>query len=283
MAAKKGGLGRGLEALFEDNATENGGEVDAVSIGDIEPDRGQPRKYFDQEALTELAHSIAQHGVIQPILVRPKVSGGYTIVAGERRWRAARIAGLTEIPVIVREMADKDAAEIALIENLQREDLNPIEEALGYRTLMDNYGLTQEGAAERVGKSRPAVANALRLLALPQDVIELTKEGKLSAGHARALAGMGDPQSVSQAAQKIVSGGLSVRETEKLVKSMDRPKSKQNATKIRLSIYDEVEISLRDALGRRVTVSPRGEGGTIQIEFLTKDELIAIANRLGKE
>ena len=283
MAAKKGGLGRGLEALFEDNATENGGEVNTVSIGDIEPDRGQPRKYFDQEALAELAHSIAQHGVIQPILVRPKVSGGYTIVAGERRWRAARIAGLAQIPVIVREMADKDAAEIALIENLQREDLNPIEEALGYRTLMDNYGLTQEAAAERVGKSRPAVANALRLLALPEDVIELTKEGKLSAGHARALAGMSDPLSASQAAQKIVAGGLSVRETEKLVKSMDKPKSRQSATKIRLSIYDEVEISLRDALGRRVSVSPRGEGGTIQIEFLNKDELVAIANRLGKE
>ena len=164
MAAKKGGLGRGLDALFADNAVEEQGKVVTLRISEIEPNRDQPRKVFDEAALADLAESIAQHGVLQPLLVRPLARGGYQLVAGERRWRASRLAGLTEVPVVVREMSDQEAAELALIENLQRQDLNPMEEALGYRTLMEQYGMTQEDAARAVGKSRPAVANALRLL-----------------------------------------------------------------------------------------------------------------------
>ena len=217
MAAKKGGLGRGLEALFEDNATENGGEVNTVSIGDIEPDRGQPRKYFDQEALAELAHSIAQHGVIQPILVRPKVSGGYTIVAGERRWRAARIAGLAQIPVIVREMADKDAAEIALIENLQREDLNFYDEAVGIDRLIKSHGLTQEEAAHRLGKSQSSVANKLRVLRIPEEQLQRLAEEGFTERHARALVMVADDKKRGQLIDKIIKSRLTVAQTEELV------------------------------------------------------------------
>ncbi|MFR2990653.1 MAG: ParB/RepB/Spo0J family partition protein [Acutalibacteraceae bacterium] len=188
MAAKKGGLGRGLDALFADNSIEEIASTSAVKlkIMDIEPNRDQPRKIFDEDALAELADSIAKHGVIQPLLVRPMPDGSYQLVAGERRWRASRMAGLTEVPVVIKELSDDEAMALALIENLQREDLNAIEEAQGIKALMDTLSLTQDEAAERVGKSRPAVANALRLLKLPDSVIALVSDGKLSPGHARA-------------------------------------------------------------------------------------------------
>ena len=196
MAAKKGGLGRGLDALFADNSIEEIASTSAVKlkIMDIEPNRDQPRKIFDEDALAELADSIAKHGVIQPLLVRPMPDGSYQLVAGERRWRASRMAGLTEVPVVIKELSDDEAMALALIENLQREDLNAIEEAQGIKALMDTLSLTQDEAAERVGKSRPAVANALRLLKLPDSVIALVSDGKLSPGHARALLGFKDEQ-----------------------------------------------------------------------------------------
>lgn len=220
MAAKKGGLGRGLDALFADNSIEEIASTSAVKlkIMDIEPNRDQPRKIFDEDALAELADSIAKHGVIQPLLVRPMPDGSYQLVAGERRWRASRMAGLTEVPVVIKELSDDEAMALALIENLQREDLNAIEEAQGIKALMDTLSLTQDEAAERVGKSRPAVANALRLLKLPDSVIALVSDGKLSPGHARALLGFKDEQDIIETADLIIEKGLTVRDVEKLVK-----------------------------------------------------------------
>ena len=197
MAAKKGGLGKGLDALFADNAIEEDTPAVKLKISEIEPNREQPRKEFDDAALAELADSIAQHGVLQPLLVRPLIGGGYQLVAGERRWRASRMAGLTEVPVVVRQMSDQEMMELALIENLQREDLSPMEEAEGYRTLMEGYSLTQEEVAQIVGKSRPAVANSLRLLALPNEIGEMVRSGELSAGHARALLAFPQEQMLS--------------------------------------------------------------------------------------
>lgn len=287
MAAKKGGLGKGLEALFAENAVEEQGKTVSLRIAEIEPNRAQPRKQFDEDALAELAASIAQHGVLQPLLVRPLSGGNYQLVAGERRWRASRMAGLTEVPVVVREMTDQEAAELALIENLQREDLNPMEEALGFQTLMENYGLTQEETAQAVNKSRPAVANALRLLHLPRPVAELVSEGRLSAGHARAvLAFPGEEEQVA-AAQAAIQGNLSVRELEKRArnaKTVKDPKAKSNESGFsRNSFYDEVELSLTEHLGRRVKVSEGKKGGTLQIEFYSQDDLRMLANDLAPE
>lgn len=284
MAAKKGGLGRGLSALLMDNAVEEQGQAVALRVAEIHPNRAQPRKQFDEQALAELAASIAQHGVLQPLLVRPLVDGGYQLVAGERRWRAARQAGLTEVPVVVREMTDREAAELAMIENLQREDLNPLEEAMGYRTLMDEYALTQEEAARAVNKSRPAVANALRLLQLPEPVTALVAEGKLSAGHARALLTLSDPQEQSALAQETVQQGWSVREVERRVKAVAKPAKTGNAPKTpRPSFFEEVELALTEQLGRRVTVSTAHKGGLLQIEFYSQDDLQSLANELMPE
>ena len=228
---KKGGLGKGLDALFLDNSTEERGGSVTVSLNDIEPNRDQPRKDFDEEALSELAESIALHGVIQPLLVRPISDGGYQLVAGERRWRASRMAGLTEVPVFIREMSDRQVAEVALIENLQREDLNPLEEAKGYAQLMKDYSLTQEQVAKSVGKSRPAVANAMRILELPEEVLEYVRNGKLSAGHARTLLPIKDKQTLLKLAEEIVLKDISVRETERIVKSLVNPKKEKSPTK----------------------------------------------------
>ena len=216
MATRKGGLGKGLEALFVDNETE---EItpSTLKLTEIERNREQPRKDFDEKALSELADSIREHGVLQPLLVRPLKDGRYQLIAGERRWRASRMAGLTEVPVIVRDLDDQAAMELALIENLQRTDLNIMEEAAGYRELMERYGMTQEVVAKRVGKSRPAVANALRMLALPEATARLVREGKLTAGHARALLGLPDPAEIDPLAERVLAEGLSVRETERLV------------------------------------------------------------------
>lgn len=284
MAAKKGGLGRGLDALFADNSIEEIASTSAVKlkIMDIEPNRDQPRKIFDEDALAELADSIAKHGVIQPLLVRPMPDGSYQLVAGERRWRASRTAGLTEVPVVIKELSDDEAMALALIENLQREDLNAIEEAQGIKALMDTLSLTQDEAAERVGKSRPAVANALRLLKLPDSVIALVSDGKLSPGHARALLGFKDEQDIIETADLIIEKGLTVRDVEKLVKKRNKePKAEKPAAR-RASYYDEVELALTDFLGRKVKVGtkPGKESGVLEIDFFDKDDLTRLADAL---
>ncbi|MBR6567787.1 MAG: ParB/RepB/Spo0J family partition protein [Clostridia bacterium] len=284
---KKSGLGKGLDALFLDNSTENqSGSVTQLSLNEIEPNREQPRKHFDEAALSELSESIAMHGVIQPLLVRPISDGGYQLIAGERRWRASRMAGLTQVPVVIREMSDSEAMELALIENLQREDLNPIEEAEGFKLLMDTYSLTQEQAAERVGKSRPAVANALRLLSLPAKVIVLLKEGKLSSGHARALLPLKDEKTMLLLCKEIEEKDLSVRETEKIVKNLlsDKKEKKEKKPKKRDPYYDECELSIREALGRKANINlAKGDKGTIEIEFFGKDDLKKILKSLAGE
>lgn len=284
MAAKKGGLGRGLDALFADNSIEEIASTSAVKlkIMDIEPNRDQPRKIFDEDALAELADSIAKHGVIQPLLVRPMPDGSYQLVAGERRWRASRMAGLTEVPVVIKELSDDEAMALALIENLQREDLNAIEEAQGIKALMDTLSLTQDEAAERVGKSRPAVANALRLLKLPDSVIALVSDGKLSPGHARALLGFKDEQDIIETADLIIEKGLTVRDVEKLVKKRNKePKAEKPAAR-RASYYDEVELALTDFLGRKVKVGtkPGKESGVLEIDFFDKDDLTRLTDAL---
>lgn len=284
MAAKKGGLGRGLDALFADNSIEEIASTSAVKlkIMDIEPNRDQPRKIFDEDALAELADSIAKHGVIQPLLVRPMPDGSYQLVAGERRWRASRMAGLTEVPVVIKELSDDEAMALALIENLQREDLNAVEEAQGIKALMDTLSLTQDEAAERVGKSRPAVANALRLLKLPDSVIALVSDGKLSPGHARALLGFKDEQDIIETADLIIEKELTVRDVEKLVKKRNKePKAEKPAAR-RASYYDEVELALTDFLGRKVKVGtkPGKESGVLEIDFFDKDDLTRLADAL---
>lgn len=279
MAVKKGGLGRGLDALLVDNSIENTSSSSAVKLklNEIEPNKNQPRKYFDDEALSELAASIEKHGVIQPLLVRPLPGGTYQLVAGERRWRASRMAGLTEVPVVIKELSDADASALALIENLQREDLDPIEEAEGYKYLMETYGVTQEEAAQKVGKSRSAVANLMRLLALPKDVLELVRSKTLSAGHARTLLPLEDAALISQFAKEVIEKGLSVRETEKWVKDFLKPKKPAKPAAEKDKYFTEVELSLCETLARKVSVKGGEKGGSITIEFFDKDDLMKIA------
>ena len=280
---KKAGLGKGLDALFIDNSTEENGDK-LVNINDIEPNRDQPRKFFDEEALKELADSIAMHGVIQPLLVRPLSDGGYQLIAGERRWRASRLAGLSQVPVVVKEMTDEEAMELALIENLQREDLNPIEEAEGFKLLMDTYSFTQEQAAEKVGKSRPAVANALRLLSLPQAVLDMVKQGIISSGHARTLIPLTDENLIIKLAEEISQKELSVRETEKIVKTLLKPKNEIVKKKSKRDpYYDECEIAIREELGRKAKINvSRGNKGSIEIEFFSKEDLQSILEAFAK-
>ena len=277
MAAKnKGGLGKGLDALFMDNSIEEEAKSAVkLKLNDIEPNRAQPRKSFDEEALEELANSISTHGVIQPLLVRPLADGGYQLIAGERRWRASRMAGLTEVPVVIREMSDSEAMELALVENLQREDLNPIEEAQGLALLMETYGLTQEQAAKRVGKSRPAVANSMRLLSLPQEVLAMVERGELSAGHARTILALENAGQITALANEIVKKNLSVRETERAVKALLKGDAKkEKRVKKRDTYYDEVELAVSQSLGRKAKVSlSAGNKGTLEIEFFGKEDL----------
>ena len=277
MAAKnKGGLGKGLDALFMDNSIEEEAKSAVkLKINDIEPNRAQPRKSFDEEALEELANSISTHGVIQPLLVRPLADGGYQLIAGERRWRASRMAGLTEVPVVIREMSDSEAMELALVENLQREDLNPIEEAQGLALLMETYGLTQEQAAKRVGKSRPAVANSMRLLSLPQEVLAMVERGELSAGHARTILALENAEQITALANEIIKKNLSVRETERAVKALLKGDAKkEKRAKKRDTYYDEVELAVSQSLGRKAKVSlSGGNKGTLEIEFFGKEDL----------
>lgn len=283
MAKKREALGHGLDALFMSNSIEESSASGAVklSINEIEPNKSQPRKSFDEKALSELADSIAEHGIIQPLLVRPMAEGGYQIVAGERRWRASRLAGLTEVPVVIKDLTDRETMEIALIENLQREDLNPIEEAEGIELLIKEYGLTQEIAAERVGKSRSAVTNSLRLLNLPPSIRELARDNKISAGHARALLAFSDEEKIIETAKLIMEKGISVRETERLAKEASKDtEGKVRQPKRRDVFYDEVEIAISQNLGRKVKINSGRKGGTIVLEYFDKDDLTKIAKML---
>lgn len=282
--AKKGGLGRGLDALYSENDSNN--SVSTLNINEIEPNRDQPRKIFDDKALEELSKSIKQNGIIQPLLVRPMSDGSYQLVAGERRWRAARMAGLTEVPVTIREMTDEEASVFALIENLQREDLNPVEEAQGLKSLIETYGFTQEEAAERVGKSRVAVTNTLRLLKLPDSVLTLLGDGKLTAGHCRALISLDDEKEMLRIADSAITNDLSVRQVEKMVKYAsqgEKPNLKKRDKK-RDKFYDEVEIALTNVLGRKVKIYLSGSGhkGTLEVEFFGKEDLTKIAKEFDK-
>jgi len=286
--AKKGGLGKGLDALFMDNETVDSGGVVTLRLSQIEPNRDQPRKIFSEEALNELADSIREHGVLQPLLVRPLPGGSYQLVAGERRWRASRMAGLQEVPVVIREMDEEQAMEIALIENLQREDLNAIEEATGYKQLMERYGMTQEQVAKRVGKSRPAIANALRLLNLPPKVMDMVGEGEVSPGHARALLAFDDQDRIVEIAQKVKTGKYSVRDIERMAKNQDEKKEKaakapeEPAWGGKSAFLTEMEIALSMEMGRKVRIIPNGEGGTLQIQFWDEEDLKSLAEKFAK-
>ena len=278
--AKKGGLGRGLEALFNENATDEKGVV-TLRLTEIEPNRNQPRMNFDEDALAELADSIEKHGLIQPIVVRPTSSGVYQIVAGERRWRACRMAGLSEVPVVIKELDDQNYYEIALIENLQREDLNAVEEAQGYRTLIDGYGLTQEQVAESVGKSRSAVTNALRLLNLDQNSLTALENGEITAGHARTILSA-DTAELASEMLKAAKAGASVRELEAMTKAKTKIK-KVSPSVAKNNFYSEVEISLKNELGRKVEIKSKGKGkGTITLEFYSDEELADFARKLSE-
>lgn len=282
MAKKQSGLGKGLSALMRENAVESSTDVNKLSINEIIPNKDQPRKTFDEGALQELADSIIQHGVLQPLLVRPIPTGGYQLVAGERRYRASRIAGLKEVPVVIKELSDVETMEIAIIENLQREDLNPIEEAEGLQALIDRCGFTQEDVAVSVGKSRSAIANSLRLLKLPQEVRDMTREGKLSAGHARALLAFDNEAMIYEVADNIIKNNLTVRNVERLAKMAEKTSTTTRISRRRDSIYDEVELSLSEVLGRKVKVYNSRNKGTLEIEFYSVDDLKEIANKLGE-
>ena len=279
------GLGRGLGALLGDAAlqSQEGGSL-SLPISQVEPSQKQPRKRFEEEALQDLADSIRANGIIQPLTVRRLSSGYYQIIAGERRWRAAKLAGLTEVPAVIIEADDRKTMELALIENLQREDLNPIEEANGYKSLMEDYGLTQEEAAKRVGKSRPAVANALRLLALPDPVCQLLEEGKLSAGHARAILAVPSGEAQMKLAKKVVADGLSVRQTESLAKRLAEGAKEAPAPKgDDLSIYDRAaEKDLGARLGRKVHIVRGRRKGRIELEYYDPEDLNALLDLLGQ-
>lgn len=282
MAVKKGGLGRGMADLMNDNSIDANGAV-MVNINEIEPNRNQPRKDFDEAALSDLAESIAQHGLIQPIVVRPTVDGRYMIIAGERRWRACRMAELNDVPVIIKATDDRTLMEIALIENLQREDLNAVEEALGYQALIDDFSLTQEEVAKKMGKSRSAVTNALRLLNLQEDELLALREGKISAGHARALLSC----EVSQIREKMLVealDGASVRDLERMAAAAKKAPKKEKKAKASNNFYSEVELSLKEAMHRKVQIKSTGKGkGTITLEFFNDKELAEFAKKLAGE
>lgn len=283
--AKKGGLGKGLNALFLDNEAEESGSLMRLRLSDVEPNKDQPRDRFDQEALQELADSIREHGVLQPIVVRAIPGGTYQIIAGERRWRASRLAEQRDIPAIVVDADDNKVMELALIENLQREDLTVIEEAQGYKALMETYGMTQEQVAARVGKSRPVIANALRLLSLPPRVLDELENGGITPGHARVLAGV-EEERIDSLLDRVIVEGLTVRQLEQLAQKPDAP-AKEPKEKEKSawgdSYYKEVELSLRDTLGRKVKVRKKGDTGTLEIQFYSREELEDLAARLAKE
>ena len=281
MSKKFGGLGKGLDTIFAENETEDSNSSVMLKISEIEPNRSQPRKDFDENSLSDLAQSISQHGLLQPLLVRPLPIGGYQIVAGERRYRACRMAGLTEVPVTIRELSDTETMELALIENLQREDLSPIEEALGYKALIDEHGFSQEEVATSVGKSRPAIANSLRILKLPDSVLDYVKQDKISAGHARALLMLDNEEDMLELAELIYKKDLSVRQAEKLAKK--KPEVVEDTQPERKpSFYSMVELALNESLGRKIKVNKNKgkQGGVLQIEFYSDEELTELSNKL---
>ncbi len=285
--AKKS-LGMGLDALFGDNGAE-GGDTHTLRISEIEPNRKQPRQDFDEAAIAELADSIRQHGLIQPIVVRP-MDEGYQIVAGERRWRACRMLGMSDVPVVVKDFTDEETAQIALIENIQRQDLNPVEEAAAYRALMDEYGMTQEALSKAVGKSRSAIANSVRLLNLPDEIVEMLRKGKLSAGQAKAIASADSEDTMLEIAKLAADGKITVRGIEKLASERSdkdvETEGKQSVPKTAeerasMSYITEMQISLEDHLQKKVKITSKdGEKGTIVIDFYSKDELADLADRL---
>ena len=280
--ARNKGLGRGLEAIFDDNSVDSSekGAPTKIRISMIEPKKDQPRRLFDREALASLADSIAANGVLQPIIVRETSGGMYGIIAGERRWRASKLAGLTEIPAVIIDADEFSAAKIAMIENLQREDLNPCEEALGYRDLMANYGLTQEQLSTHIGKSRSAIANSLRLLDLPEEVLTFIVDGELSAGHGRTLLGLKNKEDIIPLAKKVVERELSVRETEATVKALNSTKddSEEDETpaKPKVDYLGDLESKVTTTLGRRCKIFNTAKKKTIQLEFTDDDDLMAL-------
>ena len=274
----KGGLGSGFDFLYDENAADVQVKK-PLRLSDMEPNRQQPRKAFAEEAIAALADSIRQYGMLQPILVRP-YQGTYQIVAGERRWRAARMLGLDEVPVIIKEISDGEAMEIALIENLQRENLTPMEEANGYRQLMEQYGMTQEAVAKTVGRSRSAVANALRLLQLPEEIQMLLESGAISAGHGKALLAIANPEKQLEAAKRAANGTLTVRAIEKMAVSPDVEPPADPADQKIDSYFKEMELSLQERMGRRVSVQYGKKKGALVLEFYDKDDLAALARRL---
>lgn len=282
--AKKSGLGKGLDALFEDNINESQG-TQTIRMSEIEPNKSQPRRHFDENAITTLADSIRQHGLIQPILVR-STGTGYQIVAGERRWRACRMLGMSEIPAVVKEFSDSETAQIALIENIQREDLNPIEEAAAYKELMENYNMTQEELSKAVGKSRSAIANAVRLLNMPEKVQELLRKGELSAGQAKAIAAAESEEQMIDLAERAANGQITVRAIEKLLAQKDEEEEEEPAKadtekKQAMNYLTEMEISLHETLSRKVKINSKdGKKGTITIDFFNPDDLSDIASKL---
>ncbi len=279
---KKRGLGKGLDAIFAENSGASGEGAVSIKIGEIEPNRDQPRKEFDSTALSELADSISQHGILQPLLLRPMVSGGYRIVAGERRWRAARMAGLSEVPAVVREMTDAEEMLFALIENLQREDLSPLEEARGYRTLMETQGFTQEEVSQTVGKSRPAVTNAMRLLNLPEDVQDMLEKGEITAGHARALLSFRNEEDMRLGAQK-ARQGASVRELESMAKRLNGKAASPAKAAAKNHYYEEAQLAVGEYLGRRVKVTGTKKKGSLTIEFYGEEDLRNLLSTLKLE
>ncbi|MBO5344085.1 MAG: ParB/RepB/Spo0J family partition protein [Ruminococcus sp.] len=279
----KGGLGAGLDTLFSDNASDVQIKT-TLRTADIEPNRDQPRKHFSTETIANLADSIREHGILQPILVRPLETGGYQIVAGERRWRAARMLGLDEVPVNIKELSDIETMQIAIIENLQRENLNPVEEAAGYKELIDNYGMTQEQVGKMVGKSRSAIANSIRLLSLPEKIIKMLENGDLTAGHAKALLTYDSDEMKVAIANRAADGGMTVRQLEKMVQKSAENNGKRQPLDEKIDNYFvEMEISLKERLGRKVKVDYGKNKGVLILEFYDKDDLAAIAEKLTVE
>lgn len=280
----KGGLGAGLGTLFSENTSEVRVKT-TLRTAEIEPNRDQPRKIFSDESLTGLADSIREHGMLQPILVRPLSTGGYQIVAGERRWRAARMLGLDEVPVNIKELSDSETMQIAIIENLQRENLNPIEEANGYNELLEKFGMTQDQIAKMVGRSRSAIANSVRLLTLPKPVVKMIENGDISAGHGRALLGFENESLLLDTAMRAADGGLTVRQVENAArKSTENPPEPSEKSNKRIDNYFvEMELSLNERLGRKVKVDYGKNKGALILEFYDKEDLAALADKLAKE
>lgn len=282
--AKKKALGQGLDALFGDNGSESSQGAQTLRVSDIEPNRNQPRRHFDDASIAELADSIRQHGLIQPVVVR-QIGTGYQLVAGERRWRACRMLGLSEIPAIIKDFSDSETAQIALIENIQREDLNPIEEAAAFRSLMDEYSMTQEELSKAVGKSRSSIANSVRLLNLPEPIVEMLRKRELSVGQAKAISAADSEDEMLSLAKEAAAGKLTVRGIEKILAKSEASETKKDAddkkTRQDMNFITEMQLSLESHLGRKVKISTKdGESGTITLEFYDKNELSEIADKL---